>query len=255
MKQALLCVSFGTSVPTARESITAVELALRTELPQADFFRAFTSPTIRKILAKHGEVVLNLDEALDQLRATGYTHITVQPTHLLTGVEYDKIAATVQARTPEFAAVSLGQPLLSQPDDWERLADILCAAYPAQPGRAVVFMGHGSTHSADEVYGAMQAIFHRLGRPDILLGTVEGNLSLADIQRGLTAGGYTSVQLIPLMLVAGDHALNDMAGERPESWKSVLEKEGYQVSCTLRGLGVMTEVQQMYQDHLRNCKG
>lgn len=252
MKQALLCVSFGTSVPAARGSITAVEQALHAAAPELDFVRAFTSPTIRRILARRGEVVFSPAQVLETLAAQRCERVFVQPTHLLPGIEYDKLCAAVQQAAPRFAVLRLGKPLLADEAAVRQLAHILDAAYPAQPGEALVWMGHGTDHAANAVYAQLQAAFEALGRSDVFVGTVEGTPALDEARAWLAGRAFRAAHLAPLLLVAGDHARNDMAGDGPDSWKSVLEADGLQVRCTLEGLGMLEPVQKMYTERLRS---
>lgn len=251
MKTALLCVSFGTSVPAARKSITAVEDALRLELPEADFFRAFTSKTIRRILAEKGESIWSADEALECLTDGSYDRVVVQPTHFLYGLEYENLKASVEEAKKRFPALLLGKPLLSGTQDLQTLAGILMKEYPQKEGSALVFMGHGTPHFSNVVYSAMQTVFHMMGRKDVYVGTVMGWPGIGEILDQLKMGNYSRVRTAPLMLVAGDHALNDMAGEKEDSWKSVITREGYEAECIMQGLGVLPGVQEMY----RKCLG
>lgn len=248
MPKTLLCVSFGTSVPEARESITAVENALHRAAPDLPFARAFTSPTIRRILQSRGENVLSLPEALDAL--TG-GEVVVQPTHFLYGQEYDSVRRQVEEYRDRFVSLTLGKPLLAGVQDLQDLAAAIHAACPAAYGEALLLMGHGTEHFAGVVYPALQTVFHMMGRTDVFVATAEGWPALEDILPQLQASGYTSAHLMPLMLVAGDHACNDMAGDDPESWKSRLNKAGIRVRCTLRGLGTLPAVQEVYAAHLR----
>lgn len=251
MKTALLCVSFGTSVPSARESITAVENALREEAPQADFFRAFTSPTIRRLLLRRGETAKSPKEVLTELASLGYDHVILQPTHFLYGIEYDNLRACAKECEPLFSRLTLGVPLLSGSEDLRGLAQILETEYPPEESLALVLMGHGTPHFSDLVYPALQAVFHMDGRKDCFVGTVEGWPDLPTVAGELRDGGFSRVRLVPLMLVAGDHALRDMAGDDPESWKSTLTREGFSVDCVMQGLGMSRGVQDLYRRHLR----
>lgn len=243
MKQAIVIISFGTSVPEARADIEAVERAIRAAAPDCLCVRAFTSSIIRKILAKRGESVPNLTQALEQLYADGVKRVVIQPTHLLYGFEYDKLKAEAEAMASQFESLTVGRPLLADTGDILHFADGLSRTYPAQDGQAVVFMGHGTGHFANAVYPALQTALDLKGRKDMYVGTVEGWPSLEDWLDPLT---HRPVQLVPLMLVAGDHAKNDMAGSEPDSWKSRLEQAGCAVSCTLTGLGQLPWVQEMY---------
>ena len=251
MKTALLCVSFGTSVPAARKSITAVENALRTEMPEADFFRAFTSKTIRRILSEKGETVWSMDQALEHLTNGSYDRVVIQPTHFLYGLEYENLKASVEEAQKRFPTLLLGAPLLSGTGDLQALARVLSEEFPQKENTALVLMGHGTPHFSNVVYPAIQSVFHMMGRKDVYVGTVEGWPEIGEICGELQRGGYTHVRTAPLMLVAGDHALNDMAGDEADSWKSILTREGYAVECIMQGLGVLPGVQDLYRQHLR----
>ena len=250
MKKAVVCVSFGTSVPAGRENITAVENVLRQAAQDRMFISAFTSPTIRRILRERGETVYSPAEALEALRSRGVTEVLLQPTHILRGHEYDKLKREAAPWRDRFDSLRVGNPLLSDTEDLRALAAGLSAAYPQQNGETLVLFGHGTDHAANLVYPALQTAFYLAGRPDVLVGTVEGWPAFEDVLAQLKAQDRKSVHLVPLMLVAGDHALHDMAGDTPDSWKSRLEAEGFTVRSTLRGLGVMPAVQDMYRTHL-----
>lgn len=244
MKQALIVTSFGTSVPEARRSITAVENALERAAAGYTVLRAFTSPTIRRILAGRGEQVPSLTETLEQLCAGGVERVVVQPTHLLYGYEYDKLKAEAERFAGRFARLEVGRPLAADSRDILRLAEKLAEANPRREGAVTVYMGHGTEHFANAVYPALQTAFQLAGRSDILVGTVEGWPGLTDILRQL--GTPCQVRLLPLMLVAGDHARNDMAGD----WREAFEQAGHTVRCEFTGLGELAWVQEMYRDKL-----
>lgn len=247
MKQALLAVSFGTSVSRAGESIDAVENALRKQAPHLPFYRAFTSPTIRRILAARGQAVPGLEEALERMRSDGASHVILQPTHLLYGYEYDKLKATAEVCAQGFEKFQTGSPLLAGTQDLLELARVLDAVYPAVPEQEYVFLGHGTEHFANMVYPALETVLHTLGRVDCFVTTVEG---WPDYETTAEKMRTMRAHLVPLMLVAGEHALNDMAGEH-SSLKAVLEAQGKAVECTMTGLGLLAGVQEMYCRHLR----
>lgn len=249
MKKALICVSFGTSVPTARVNIESVEAVFRDACPDADFFRAFTSPTIRRILQSRGETVLSLDEALREVEKKGYEDVIVQPTHFLFGTEYDKMRATVQVYRNRFPHLLFGRPLLAAQPDLDRLADYFMKTYPREAERAVVLFGHGTLHFANTTYPALQTVFSIHHRPDILVGTAEGWPTLADVRNELKDGGYSAVMLVPCMLVNGDHVMNDLTGDEPNSWKNVLKTDKYTVDCIYEGLGREPEIRALYREH------
>ena len=242
MKQALLAAGFGTTVPHAAQELAALEAALAAAAPGWTMARAYTSGMVRRILAGRGQPVDSVAGALSRLKAAGVEEVFVQPTHFLCGVEYDKLKAEAGAMASGFARLRVGRPLLDGTAAVRQLAGILAGLYPAQEGQAVVLMGHGTTAGANLVYPAMQAVFDLAGRPDIL-AEVCGQLA--------SRPGVSRVKLAPLMLAAGDHVLNDMAGDGSDSWKNVLAAEGYQVECVLHGLAAEQAVRQMYADRLR----
>ena len=253
MKQAVVCVSFGTSVPAGRENITAVEEVLRRVAHGRAFVSAFTSGVIRRCLQERGEAVYSVSEALESLWKQGVEEVLLQPTHILWGSEYDKMRREAEPWQDRFRSLRFGKPLLADTGDLRTLAAKLSSAYPTQAGEALVLFGHGTDHAANLVYPALQTAFDLAGRRDVLVGTVEGWPTFEEILGQLGNRGVDRVHLVPLMLVAGDHALNDMAGEAPESWKSQLEAAGFSVRATLRGLGLLPEVQTMYQAHLEEA--
>lgn len=245
-RQAIVIASFGTSVPEARASITAIENTLTTAAVGYTSVRAFTSPTIRRILNNRGDYVPSLADALEHLLEKGVRKVIVQPTHLLYGYEYDKLEAEAEAFADRFETVIVGRPLLADHRDILRFAEHLAEDCPAEEGMVTVFMGHGTEHFANAAYPALQTAFQLLGRSDIYIGTVEGWPALDDILRQLNADGPKNIRLLPLMLAAGDHARNDMAGE----WKTRLENAGHSVACSFTGLGQLNWVQDMYREHL-----
>ena len=244
MKQALIITSFGTSVPEARISIEAVEKALSEAAAGYTSVRAFTSPTIRRILAERGEKVPSLTGALEQLHSEGINRVVVQPTHLLYGYEYDKLKAEAEEFSDRFEKLIVGKPLLAGSSDILRFAEEIAETHPQQKEAAVVYMGHGTEHFANAVYPALQTALQLAGRSDIHIGTVEGWPGLTEILRQLKKP--CKVKLLPLMLVAGDHARKDMAVD----WKQELEKAGHTVQCEFTGLGELMWVQKMYKDRL-----
>lgn len=251
MKQALVCVSFGTTVANGRTDLTAVESALQAVAPDVPFSRALTSRIIRKRLSDRGEVVHSLPEVLETLADAGYTDVAVQPTHLLYGYEYDKIKAEIAPYAARFSRFALGKPLLADTHDLQAVAEVLGRVYPAQPEEALVLMGHGTEHFAGVVYPALQSAFTLQERADTFVATVEGWPTLEDVLPQMRAAGYRKAHLVPLLLVAGDHACHDMAGEAPDSWKSRLEAAGFTVRCTLEGLGRLPAIQQLYCEKLK----
>ena len=246
MKQALVCASFGTTVENGRLDLLSVENALDDVAGNCEFACAVTSRVIRKRLAMRGQMTESLPEVLQRLCDAGYTEVAVQPTHLLYGYEYDKIKAEIAPYNDRFNRLKLGEPLLANTQDLQNVAVALAQSYPRQDAEALVLMGHGTEHFAGVAYPALQSVFALQGRPDVFVATVEGWPLLSQIIPQIQAGGYRKVHLVPLLLVAGDHACHDMAGESPDSWKNQLESLGFTVRCTLEGLGRLPPVQQLY---------
>ena len=250
MKKAILCVSFGTSIDSARCSIDAVENVFKSAYPDYVFLSAFTSSIIRSVLKKRGETVMSVSEALDYLYTNGIKEIFVQPTHILYGNEYDKIKSEILPWQDKFDSLVLGEPLLANSKDLVSLASSLSCIYQPSDNEALVLFGHGTNHFANASYGALQTAFRLIERDNVFVGTVEGWPTLDDIISQLKRTSFKKVCIVPLMLVAGDHALNDMAGNE-DSWKTILENQGFEVRCIISGLGTLKAVQNMYLSKLK----
>ena len=210
-KRALLTVSFGTAAEEARrEEIGGVEEALRRRVPELPFARAYTSPTIRRILANRGTAVPSLEEALEEQLSAGTEHLYLLPTHLLPGYEYDAIAATAEQFRPRFRDLRLAPPLMGDTDMVRALAGVLMERWRRLLGQTVVLVGHGTAHPGNLVYLALQGALSLAGRGDILVGTVEGWPGLEALLPVLERQGAERVILAPLLLTAGTHAREDI---------------------------------------------
>lgn len=250
-KRLLIAASFGTThMGTCVRTIGGVERALETELKGWDIARAFTSGMVRRALAGQGVEVDDLPAALAKAATKGYGTVAVLPTHLLYGVEYEKLSGQC-AQNPFFKNVPVGKPLLAGTDDLLETVRILGDEYPARKGSCVVLMGHGTSHYVNPVYAALDYMFAMQGRPDVVVGAVEAYPALEQVLSRVAAGGYKRAVLAPLMLVAGDHAVKDMAGDEPGSWKQALLARGLQVEVALRGLGELEDVRNIYAAHGR----
>lgn len=253
-KPAVLVVSFGTSYNDTRDkTIGAIEKQIEKDYPDYQVRRAFTSQTIIDKLKERDNLEIdNVEEALDRLVSDGVKTLIVQPTHLMSGYEYDDLAAAVKEVEDKFDAVAMGSPLLTNDEDFDEVA----AALPVitekynKEGTAIVFMGHGTEHDSNGVYTKLQDQLTNSGADNYFIGTVEATPTLDDIVAAVKKGGYKKVVLQPLMVVAGDHANNDMAGDDDDSWKSVFEKEGFEVECVLSGLGEFEEIRSIYSAHV-----
>ena len=260
----LLVVSFGTSYNESRRlTIGAIEDAMEEAFPEWSVRRAFTSQIIiDHVKDRDGEVVDNVGEALDRAVDNGVKELLVQPTHLMNGLEYNDLVDEIANYSDAFEKVYIGEPLLTSDDDFMRVANALVNAYNSySDGKtAIVFMGHGTEADSNEVYEKMQNLLTSMDRTNFYVGTVEATPSLddviAEVKKGEPHSGeeYEKVVLIPLMVVAGDHAVNDMAGETEDSWNSRLKAEGFCTECLLQGLGQIAGVRKLYCEHAQEAE-
>ena len=256
-KKAILVVSFGTSYNDTRKlTIEAIEKAITAAYPEYEVRRAFTSQIIiDKLKERDGLDIKNVDEAMKQLVADGVGTLVVQPTHVMQGYESDEMKAAIEPYKENFASLVYGAPLLSSSEDYLALVNAFKTEIaPDLPGdTALVLMGHGTHHFANATYAALDYIFKDQGMKNVFVGTVESYPDLDTVIAHVKAGGYTKVILQPLMVVAGDHANNDMAGDEEDSWKTAFKAEGFEVECVLRGLGEFTSVHKLYVAHVDNA--
>ena len=271
----LLVVSFGTSYNDSRVAdIKGIEDALQAAFPDWSVRRAFTAQIIiNHVQARDGEKIDNMTQALDRAVANGVKNLVVQPTHLMHGAEYDEMCEAIEQYKDKFESVSIAEPLLGEVGsdatvinaDKEAVAKAITAAAVADSGfesldaakdagTAFVFMGHGTAHVAKVTYSQMQTQMQNLGYENVFIGTVEGEpeeTACEAVIEAVKAAGYTNVVLRPLMVVAGDHANNDMAGSDDDSWKTVFEAAGFNVDCQIHGLGEIADVQALYVAHTK----
>ncbi len=249
----LLVLSFGTSFNDSRRlTIGAIENDLEVAFPEYSVRRGFTANiVIDHVNRRDGEKIDDIGESLDRAVANGVKRLVVQPTHLMNGIEYDELCGKIADYSDAFEKVVIGDPLLTTDEDFQTVADaIVDWTKDYDDGEtAIVFMGHGTEAESNAVYQKMQDLLTSGGHTNYFVGTVEAAPSLDDVIAAVKAGNYTKVVLEPLMVVAGDHANNDMAGDEDDSWKSAFEKEGYEVTCLLRGLGENETIRQLYVAH------
>jgi sirohydrochlorin cobaltochelatase len=263
-KKGILLVSFGSSMAEGEAAITAVRDAVSAAYPGVEVRTAYTSRIIMRKLAR--EQNRTIDEpaiALAKMAYEGFTDVAVLSTHIIPGAEFDDLKGVVDgfklmsANSPKagFRYIGLSSPLLSNPSDCERLAGVIADTYAddAKNG-AVILVGHGTHHFADAAYSALQMALWRKS-PNFYIGTVEGIPSYKDVISKLKHTKVKNVRIGPAMLVAGDHARNDIAGDEPDAWKSMLEAEGYKVTPILTGLGQNKGVQNLLLDKLREAWG
>lgn len=256
--QVILVVSFGTSYNESRDlTIGAIENAIADEFPEYEVRRAFTSQIIiDKLAERDGLVIDNVEEALDRAAADGVTTLVVQPTHLMDGFEYTDLANALEDYESQFETVVLARPLLTSDADFEAVADAITSrtAEYDDGETAICFMGHGTEAESNSIYPKLQEVLTDNGCDNYFIGTVEAEPSLDDVLAAVGEnGGYKRVVLEPLMVVSGDHATNDMAGDEDDSWKSCFEAEGYEVECILEGLGQNEDIQQIYVSHTQDA--
>ncbi|MDR3343307.1 MAG: sirohydrochlorin cobaltochelatase [Treponema sp.] len=252
-KPVILAVSFGTSFNDSREkTIGAIEKALAGAYPQYEVRRAFTSQIIiDRINQRDGEKIDNVQEAMTRLKKDGVQSVVVQPTHIMEGFEYDDLIKEIKPFEGDFKEIKYGLPLLNSDKDFNDVIDIITASTNqyADNDTTIVFMGHGTEHPANKAYSKLDEMLKARGFSHYYIGTVEATPSLDDIITVLGDAPVTRIVLEPLMIVAGDHANNDMAGSEDDSWKSILESKGYEVITILKGLGEEPGIQQMFIRH------
>ena len=268
-----LVVSFGTSYNDSRvNDIKSIEDALQEAYPDWPVRRAFTAQIIiNHIQARDGEKIDNMTQALERAVANGVKNLVVQPTHLMHGAEYDEMCAAIDDYRDNFDSVSIAEPLLGEVGsdatvinaDKEAVAKAITAAAveasgfdsleaAKEAGAAFVFLGHGTAHVARVSYSQMSTQMQQLGYENVFIGTVEGEpeeTACESVIEEVRAAGYTTVILRPLMVVAGDHANNDMAGSDDDSWKLMFEDAGLTVDCQIAGLGGIADIQALYIAH------
>lgn len=273
----ILVVSFGTSFNDSRVAdIKGIEDALQEAYPDWSVRRAFTAQIIiNHVQARDGEAIDNMDQALERAVANGVKNLVIQPTHLMHGAEYDELMEAVETYQDQFETVKVAEPLLGEVgsdatvinDDKAAVAEAITneavkdADYDSleaakEGGAAFVFLGHGTSHTAKVSYSQMQTQMGELGYDNVFIGTVEGEpeeTSCEAVLDAVAAAGYTKVILRPLMVVAGDHANNDMAGPDEDSWLSIFQASGKfdSVDAQITGLGSIDAIQQIYVSHTK----
>ena len=253
----LLVVSFGTSFNDNRRlTIGAIEEAMEQAFPDYSVRRGFTAQiVIDHIQRRDGEVIDNVTQALDRAVDNGVKTLIVQPTHLMNGFEYNDVATEVAQYADAFDKIIMGAPLLTSDEDFQIVAQAMVdATAQYDDGKtAICFMGHGTEAESNAVYAKMQTVLTDGGHANCFVGTVEAEPSLDTVLELVKAGNYEKVVLQPMMIVAGDHANNDMAGEGEDTWKTAFEGAGYQVECVLKGLGEYEAIQQLLVDHVKDA--
>jgi sirohydrochlorin cobaltochelatase len=258
-KQAILLVAFGTTVPRAAEAFNRFEMVTKSRFPDAEIRWAYTSSIVRKKLAERGVRKESTGEALEQLACDGYRRVAVQSLHTIAGAEYHKMLREISLFRHKPVArnitVSIGKPLLLSYADADRMARAMVDGAPVERKHyeALVFMGHGSKHHASDLaYVALASMLNAIDSR-AWLGTVEGHPTLGEVLSECKASGCHTAWLIPCMAIAGDHAMNDMAGDDDNSWKSALEKEDIICKTVLTGTLDNKAIRDIWLDHLQSA--
>ena len=258
MKKAILVVSFGTShLDTLRVTIEKAENQIRDHFNDYDIYRAFTShKIIRKLREKYEMFIDTPEEVMAKLYEDDYEDVIIQPLHIIPGEEYIYINKIGEAYKDKFRSVKMGRPIFyyqgieNLPQDYSLFIEATKKLY--EENNAVVYVGHGTAHSANAVYGCLQTVFEDEGYENVFVGTVEGYPNFEAVLKRLKRKNLDEVTLAPLMVVAGDHAKNDMASDEEGSWKSMLEKEGIKVNIYLKGLGENERFNQLYINRIED---
>ena len=250
-KKGILVVSFGTShLDTLERTITTTEQYIAGQYPEYRIYRAFTSGMILWKLERTEKLKFDrVEEALERMVKDGIETVVIQPTHVINGIENDRMLEIAESYRNRFEAMQIGAPLLSTAEDYKKAVHAVMAEVDLAEDEILILMGHGTDHHANSAYPTLEYTFHLLGYRQVLVGTVEGFPNLQNVQTKLEITGCKKVVLMPFMLVAGDHAKNDMAGE-DDSWKSELEEAGYEVRVILRGLGEFHGIRKMFAEHI-----
>lgn len=255
-KPVILVVSFGTSYASSRHAtIGAIESDIREAFPAYDVRRAFTAQIIIDHIEKDtGRHINNFEEAMDKIVADGVKEVIVQPTHLMDGFEYNDVKKSLADYQDKFDVCVLGAPLLASAEDQVAVAQAVKAAMEKyeDENTAICLMGHGTEAESNSIYATMQKVFADEGYTNYFVATVEAAPTFDDVAKAAKDAGYTKAVLRPLMVVAGDHANNDMADtEDPESFASVLTAAGFEVQCVIEGLGQLADVDEIYVKHVQ----
>ena len=253
----LLVISFGTSFNDSRRlTIGAIEEALEKAFPEYAVRRGFTANiVIDHVEKRDGILIDDIEAALKRAVDNEVKNLVVQPTHLMNGIEYEEITSKIAEYSDAFEKVVIGEPLLTSDDDFAKVEKAITDwTKEYDDGEtAICFMGHGTEADSNAVYQKIQDLLTEDGFANYYIGTVEAEPSVDDVLEKVKAGNYKKVILEPLMVVAGDHANNDMAGEEEDSWKSIFEAEGYEVKCLLRGLGENEDIRSIYVEHAQKA--
>lgn len=252
-KKAIAVISFGTTYPKSRLAIERIENGLKEAFPEYDFYRAFTSKmVINKIEREENIQIPTPEELMQKLLDDGYEEVLCQSLHIMAGFEYEKMLHQLYKFEDKFQKLSIGVPMLFSEYDYEHICTELLQHMPKlNQDEAYVYMGHGTEHFANSVYSQVENMFRFLGAENVYVGTVEGFPNLDYVIKRLNKHNIKKVTLAPFMIVAGDHAQNDLAGDEEDSWKSILQSQGYKINVNLIGLGDLDCVCDLFFRHAK----
>ena len=252
-RKAILVVSFGTSYEATRKvTIEAIEEDIAKAYPDYKLYRAWTSKMILAKLKKRDNLhINNVKEAMEEMIADGITDVIIQPTHVINGIENELMKEDALSYQESFHSIRFGTPLLTSEEDNQTVIDTIAGEFSyLKEDEVLVLMGHGTTHYSNAIYAALDYAFKDKGHPNIFLGTVEAYPSMLSLMKMVKSYAPKKVVLAPFMIVAGDHAKNDMAGDDPDSWYSQFVQEGFQVESVLKGLGEYEGIRRLFVKHV-----
>lgn len=257
-KLGILLVAFGTSQPGAKKAYDNINKIIAKKFTKTPLRWAYTSQFIRKKLAKQGVKTYSVTEALENMKKENFTKIAVQSLHIANGSEYEEVLAAVerfQSSPRAFKKITIGLPLLISANDLNKFGKAIVETIPAErtDKEGIVLMGHGNHHgTGDTTFIATESVLNSLD-PNIFLGTVEGKPNFDDMNKKLKKAKVKKVYLMPMMVVAGDHAVNDLAGDEDDSWKILLKKQGITSIPVLKGLGEYDSIVAIFANHLQTA--
>lgn len=250
--KAILVVSFGTSYEASRKAtIEKIEQDISNAFSAYQVYRAWTSKMIISVLKKRDNyIVPTVKEAMEQMIRDGIRELVVQPTHILDGIENNVMKEEVLSYKESFDKIAFGNPLLALPEDKQKAIDAVNSEFSdLRDSEALVLMGHGTTHQVNVVYAGLNKEFKSAGNSNVFIGTVEADPTIHDLVKEVTAFQPSRIYVTPFMIVAGDHAHNDMAGDSPDSWVSQFKNAGFEVCPVLKGLGEYPRIRAMFVEH------
>ena len=256
-KKAILIVSFGTSYENTRKrTIDAIERDIADAFPACPAYRAWTSKMIiAKLKKRDGIIIHTVKEAMEQMLLDGITDVIVQPTHVINGIENDQMKADALSFRDRFSSIVFGNPLLTTEEDNQAVVQAVAGEFQDMDQEtALVLMGHGTEHYANSVYAALDYRFKDMGHKNIFLGTVEAYPALDSLLRAADSFQPKKIVLAPFMIVAGDHARNDLAGAEADSWDSILKADGFETEVIMKGLGEIDAIAEIFVKHLKKAE-